>query len=437
MLLSRISLGLVVLLACCCLSGKILLAEETAPNKKAGATSNQKLIAPLFIVALKGPDQGTWIHVFDKKSQEASQRRQLSNPFTLKGDRSYPLVAAQTDGSSVAIWQVLDRNWRGGDVIAQHYSKNGKEKGPEIIVAKLNQGSELAITALPKDRYFIFWTVGKTIWGQKYNKELQPVHDGSIKVNVKNIPTHLGVTSMQDGSVILSWRDGDRNTCSSEKKNSINLQVLNPTGLPVGQPKTIADYSNSICHGAARRTGPEIAAIGNNRAVITWREGDGRSPESEEIMAAVVNGQGRITIRPYRVNEPTPYRLEQYSSVAGLKSGGFVIIWTSVGIGHRGRPGPEINTPSVIRGQLFDRDAKKVGHEFIVNTSLNAKRSSVTGIIDGGFTVVWYGCVVDGNGCQVNYHVYDMMGKSESTGNIVPNNPNSNPTSIASPYQSY
>ncbi len=408
-------------IVCSTLSSQAGSDELNAQNSTADHASAKLSPQLSFVIAWKGPDDGTWIHTFDDHHR-AINPRPWSNSFQVQEDRGDPKIAVRHDGTSAAVWQKRDRNFRYSDIKARIYGADGNPKGSEITVITadtLNEISEFAIAAL-SNGYLLLWTKGELILSRKLNSELQPISDNAhFNLKPGTNPKHLAIASFSDGGFILAWRTGDTNTCSRERNNTVFILTFNASNEPIGQPTVIADYTNCGCHPAARRTGPEIAVLAQDKAVVTWRDGDGTLAETEEIMAHIVDRRARTVKKTFRVNELTRYRLEQDSSIAALRDGGFVVTWTSLGIGRNGI-GPELNTRSVIRGLRFDKNGNKVGREFVVNRSLRADQSAVAGLADGGFAVAWYGCVVDGNDCELNFHAYGRDGESKTEGNVYP-----------------
>lgn len=92
-----------------------------------------------------------------------------------------------------------------------------------------------------------------------------------------------------------------------------------------------------------------------------------------------------------------------HSAAAGLADGGFVVTWSS-----NGQDGSIFG----VYGQRYDNMGTPVGSEFQVNTHTNGFQdlSSVAGLTDGGFVVVWESDSQDGSSWGIYGQRYDNTG---------------------------
>ena len=101
------------------------------------------------------------------------------------------------------------------------------------------------------------------------------------------------------------------------------------------------------------------------------------------------------TIEPvgdeFQVNNYTNFH-QEFTAVAALADGGFVLTWSSDGQDQGG------NTPAVV-AQRFNADGTAAAPEFIVNSTLFNVQTSpdVTALGDGGFVITWQSNDQDGD----------------------------------------
>jgi len=126
--------------------------------------------------------------------------------------------------------------------------------------------------------------------------------------------------------------------------------------------------------------------------VVTW-ESSGQDGSGWGVYGQIFDIAGNKVGSEFKVNTYTTND-QQYTSVAGLSGGGFVVTWTSDG---------QDGSFYGVYGQVFDSSGKKVGSEFRVNTyTMNNQRfPSVAGLTKGRFVVIWGSEGQDGSGYGV------------------------------------
>ena len=122
----------------------------------------------------------------------------------------------------------------------------------------------------------------------------------------------------------------------------------------------------------------DIAALSDGRVVVTWH--DGGNPAGSEIYAQIMSATGELIGGPFVVNE-TLSENQSHPSIAGLASGGFVVVWQSF---------LQDGELFGIYGRQFDSEGTG-GTEFRVNTETAATQITpfVLGRSEGGFVVGW------------------------------------------------
>ncbi|MHB2167999.1 FG-GAP-like repeat-containing protein [Alsobacter sp. R-9] len=154
-----------------------------------------------------------------------------------------------------------------------------------------------------------------------------------------------------------------------------------------------------------RRTGPEILVnattaryqrdpacvrLADGRFVVAWVDGsESAGDTSFSAIRAQVLAPDGRKVGSEFLVNTTTYMFQSAPSVAALADGRFVVTWTD---------GSGIF--SGVRGQMFNSDGSKAGREFIVKSAPQASESQpgVVGLADGGFVVSW---------AEYRYFVFD------------------------------
>ena len=155
---------------------------------------------------------------------------------------------------------------------------------------------------------------------------------------------------------------------------------------PVGTEFQVNTYTNDF------QWSPSVAVLSGGGFVVTW-ESAGQDGSGWGVYGQIFDIAGNKVGSEFKVNTYTTND-QQYTSVAGLSGGGFVVTWTSDG---------QDGSFYGVYGQVFDSSGKKVGSEFRVNTyTMNNQRfPSVAGLTKGRFVVIWGSEGQDGSGYGV------------------------------------
>jgi hypothetical protein len=102
-----------------------------------------------------------------------------------------------------------------------------------------------------------------------------------------------------------------------------------------------------------------------------------------------ITASGALVGDPFKINTTNQGHIRE-QKVAGLKDGGFVVVWSG---------GPNKEDSGEIYGQRYNVKGGKVGGEFIVNTTRAKTQGfpAVAVLANGGFVVTWSSPASDGN----------------------------------------
>ena len=144
-----------------------------------------------------------------------------------------------------------------------------------------------------------------------------------------------------------------------------------------------------------------VAALEGGGFVVTW-SGREEGFWGWDVYAQLYDGSGNALGSEFRVNSHTPND-QRSSSVAPLEDGGFIVSWFS-----REQDGTSFS----IYAQRFNSLGQTVGDEFRVNSFMEngQDRSDVTILKDGGLIITWESSNQDGSSSGIYAQRYDSTG---------------------------
>ncbi|MDL2336987.1 MAG: hypothetical protein QFE16_04010, partial [Pseudomonadota bacterium] len=136
---------------------------------------------------------------------------------------------------------------------------------------------------------------------------------------------------------------------------------------------------------AGQQIDPSVARLygtNNGGYVIAWTSQDGQDGSGYGVFAQRYDAKGAAYGPEFKANTQTLSNQTEVS-VAGLSTGGYVLVWradTQDGSGSYG-----------VYGQRYAADGSRVGAEFLANTTItsNQYEPSVLGLSDGTFVVAY------------------------------------------------
>ncbi|MBT4668248.1 MAG: hypothetical protein HOC17_01755, partial [Candidatus Ruthia sp.] len=233
------------------------------------------------------------------------------------------------------------------------------------------------------------------IYAQKIDQNGDFIGD-ETKVNTYDSARQLGhnypsISALHDGGLIITYTSRGQD----DYGDGIYAQRFDVNLNKIGDEFQI------------EKTGiyPDITTLNNGHFVVAWQS-DNQDGSGIGIFSQIYNtGAGKVGSE-FRVNTYTQNN-QTNPSIATLKDDGFVITWSSYN-----QDGSDYG----IYAQLYNNDGSLAGNEFQVNTRTYAHQSgsSVTGLADGGFVIVWNSEMQEG-GRDKGTGVYAQRFNSDST----------------------
>ncbi len=186
-------------------------------------------------------------------------------------------------------------------------------------------------------------------------------------------------------------------------------------------PTTVADQAGGPVQSAPTPVGGEflvntytagtqqfssIAALASGGFVVTWSS-NGQDGSNFGIYGQRYTAAGVADGSEFRVNTYTA-GIQQFSSIAALTDGGFVVTWSSFGQDGDGYGS---------YGQRYTAAGATDGSEFRINsyTTNSQLYASVAALADGGFVVTWSSLFQDGSGTGIYGQRYTAAGAADGS----------------------
>lgn len=224
---------------------------------------------------------------------------------------------------------------------------------------------------------------------------------------IESGPSNGSVTVNSDGSYNFAPADGYSGTDNFVVKGTlangmIDLITVNVT---VATPVFVEGAETQVnTNTSGDQKESSVAGLSSGGHVVVWTDDDNQDGNRESIRGQIYGPNGVAIGSEFQVNT---YFLEEQSdpSVASLIDGGFVVSWTS-----REQDGDRRG----VYGQLYNSSGLAVGSEIAINTGVTSNDqyiSSIAALTGGGFVVTWTDkSGSDGNRASVRGRVFNTSG---------------------------
>ncbi|HEX8307712.1 MAG TPA: M10 family metallopeptidase C-terminal domain-containing protein [Allosphingosinicella sp.] len=186
------------------------------------------------------------------------------------------------------------------------------------------------------------------------------------------------IGQLASGGYVMTWVDRGGDGGDGSAM-AVKAQRFDSAGIKVGGEILV----NTSATGD--QLNPAAAGLKSGGFVVVWEDASGTGEAGSGVRGQRFDSSGAMVGEEFTVNSVT-IADQGVPSVAALESGGFVVTWTD-----RSTTDLYPNGQYDIHGQMYDGAGAKVGGEFVVNTSLPADQrdSSVQALPTGGFIVAW------------------------------------------------
>jgi hypothetical protein len=289
---------------------------------------------------------------------------------------SSPDVAVATDGNFLLAWESAYNGLVGyweDSIGAQSFYANGVPQSLELTASNYDYSFSPSVAALNDGTFTVVWqSPGGT--GDIYAQRLSA--DGNdlgswFEVNTTTLydQGNPDIASFSNGGFVVTWEsDGQDGNAYG-----VYARLYANDGTPVGSELRV---NQTIFYD---QFDPSATVLTDGSFVITWADGElgdgiswGDSIYGRHFAATGVSLGGEFQVASGDVDQPTATQ---------LNDGGFMVAWQSNQDGDGWG----------VYGRTYEADGTPRGGAFQINTySTNDQmNTSVAGLADGGFVVVW------------------------------------------------
>ena len=308
--------------------------------------------------------------------------------------------------SGVASFQYTVSDGNGGVVVStatvQVQAKALLEARPAVTVSSSVMPAEVPGIATLADGSYVVVTGGSPsaadsdVIAQRFNSDGTAV-GSRIVVNAdaaNTASTYAWVSALSDGGFVVSWQ-------SSKDAGTLGVyqQRFDAAGTKIGSEERVNTYTPSS------QEYPQTAALTNGGWVVTWQS-NGQDGSGWGIYQQRYAADGQKAGSETLVNTRTSGD-QKWQKVAALADGGWVVAWRSAGQDGSGWG---------VYQQRFDATGQKVGTEerVTVTTAGDQIDPSVGRLADGGWVVAWVSYGQDGSGNGLYGRLYNADGSARS-----------------------
>ncbi|RYD68424.1 MAG: hypothetical protein EOP58_00575 [Sphingomonadales bacterium] len=208
-----------------------------------------------------------------------------------------------------------------------------------------------------------------------------------VTTTTTGVQAYSSITILAGGGRVVTWESTDG------AGRGIFARRYDAGGAAVGSEFRV----NALTTG--EQTAASIAALADGGFAIVWRSNniDGSYLQPPMFRGQRFDADGNAQGGEFGLPTPPAWDgIVGYPSVAARSGGGFVVTWDYYVYQEVG--GLDVGLTGHVYGQLYGTDGAAVGGAFEVSNyvqpDLNQRKSSLTGLSDGGFVVAW--SVADG-----------------------------------------
>jgi hypothetical protein len=207
------------------------------------------------------------------------------------------------------------------------------------------------------------------------------------------------VAALKNGGFVATWESNGQDGSAY----GIYARIYDAAGNPISTQEFRVNTSTTFNQQQAA-----IAVLNDGGFIISWSSAHAFDTSGYDIYAQRYSADGSPIGGETRVNTVTA-GWQTETSVAALKSGGYVVTWTDSMAG-----------PSTTKAQIFAADGTRVGSEFAVDAASSGgnsgqDHSDVAGLAGGGFVVTWQSFNRDGSYGGIAAQMFDATGVKVGT----------------------
>ena len=281
--------------------------------------------------------------IFDANGQPSGDDFPIS---TIPESLTYqPNVTALEGGGFVVTWWNLPQSdLSHGSVLFQVFDDAGARVGNEFQIDGSPGTAQLhppRVAGLEGGGFVVTWLSDATLGAQIFDNTGGLLNAFVVSANLETI-YWSGVTGLANGGFVVTWdeRGAGQDLVGHSTDDLIRYQIFDHTGAPVGSEFTVNKTTDE--QGISSVTG-----LADGGFIITWT-GDTISGVDWNVLGQIFDANGQPVDGQFQANNTTTTNDQNYSEVAALGDGQFVVTWQD--------RSETVNDTSgaAVRGQVFD-----------------------------------------------------------------------------------
>lgn len=351
-----------------------------------------------------GSNGGAFLQQFTAVGAKKGSERRINT--IVAGFQGNPSMAFDPAGRSVAVWESFPAFFGdspGGDgsgagIFGQRYDADGAAMGGQFQVNAFTTGTQSnpVVAADSAGGFVVVWqSYGygiapprdpQGVFARRFDSSGLPIGDEfAVNTRTSGFQGDVDVAMAPDGGFVVTWSDGNYLDPLDGDETGVAARRFDPLGIPASGEFQVNSYTTGY------QTQPDIAADAEGNFLIVWTSGDddsGPDGDGNGIFAQHFAADGQRVGGELQVNVFTT--ADQSSpSVAATGDGDFVVAWRSgnyYGVGQDGSQGGVFGRRVQTTG--FEPMRRVAGGKLVLKTDANARNRRLSArAIDPGIGI--------------------------------------------------
>ncbi len=337
---------------------ELQINDQTAGAQRWPAVSMTPAGAFIVVWASPGDGEGESVQarIFDPGGDPVAGQFQVNDYTT--GPQSYPSIASRGDGDFVVVWSSLGS--AGDDSITysiqgRRFASDGSPLGPDFQINAYSTGDQARpkVRWMSDDSFVVAWTSqgsaggdtsGRSVQGRVFASDGTPM-TSDLQLNTFTTGQQQNVgLAPSDSDLLVVWSSAG-SPGDDNDQSSVQGRLMAADLTPLGEQFQINGYTSGF------QISPAVAALASGGFVVVWEslgspadDTSDRSIQGQEIDAA-----GALAGAQFQINTWTDSYQLLPQVAADQQDGDYLVVWNSAG------SFADDNDSTSVQGQRFGR----------------------------------------------------------------------------------
>jgi Ca2+-binding RTX toxin-like protein len=332
------------------------------------------------------------VHRYGDDGQSIGTALEVS--MDVRTAHSVPSLAVLQDGRTVVAWQQVEQGRQDFDVVARVVEAGGSTLGWAFSLSSTSVGNQggARLAALTGGGFAAVWVDEPLDSAGLAVLKVGLYTNNGAQLAESNVVTPPGgdavrpsISALADGGFVVGW---EQVAATASDASDVWSQRFDASGTAQGAPVPAAGDRAGV---EALAT---VLAMPQGRTLLLWTDQGGDDPlptgpddvvtPTYAVKGRVVDGAGVTVVPEFLVNGTAPGH-QAYQAATVLADIGIAVAWVD------GSGTGEDTSGTAIRGQVFDFEGRRIGGEFLVNTTTlrDQLRPALADLGEGRFVVSW------------------------------------------------